>query len=171
MENQTSKIIDITATPVIEDPLEKTLKLLETLNNAPSAKEGGEWTYIEGHGIVWEPTVGDRMGRPLVPPVEKTPPSILEEIVKWGGSFDFDNLPMNSVVIIKLNLDNPMRVQMMQRIIAKQVLEPRIETLKANRICVLFMNSDDDISVMSEEDMSQAGWERKDKSLIINPFK
>jgi len=41
------------------------------------------------------------------------------------------------------------------------------EKLKQNQICVLFMQSDDDISIMTEEDMNKAGWEKKEKKLII----
>ena len=60
-----------------------------------------------------------------------------------------------------------MRVQMMQQVIARQVLQPRIEKLKEKKVCILFMQAEDDISVMTEEEMNQAGWEKKEKSRII----
>lgn len=165
-----SKIIDIIATPVVEDsPTEAILKKIEELNKNLQTQDG-QWIYVEGRGILWEPTRGDRMGRPLVPPTETTPPTVLEDIVKWGNTYDFDNIPKNAVILIKLDVNDPMRVQMMQQVIAKQVLEPRIEILKQNRVCVLFMSAGDDISVMSEEEMSKAGWTKINKSLIINPF-
>ncbi len=165
MEN--NKVIDITAVPVVDDsPTEAILKEIETLNKNLQSNDG-RWIYVEGHGILWEPTPGDRMGLPPSPPTEKTPPPVLDSIIKWGNTYDFDNIPKNSVVLIKLNVDDPMRVQMMQRIIAKQVLEPRIEILKQNRVCILFMQDGDDISVMTEEEMNKAGWEKKDRQRII----
>lgn len=69
--------------------------------------------------------------------------------------------------MIKLNADDPMRIRMMQQIIARQVLEPRIEKLKEKHACILFMQPEDDISVMTEEEMNKAGWEKKEKSRII----
>lgn len=165
MEN---KIIDITTEVVKEDePTKDTLELIERMNESLAADKEGQWIYVKGYGIVWQPRPGDRMGAPLVPPTEKTPPPILEEIVKWGNTYDFDNIPKNAVVLIKLNVEDPMRVQMMQRVIAKQVLEPRIEILKQNRVCILFMQAGDDISVMTEEEMGKAGWEKKEKQRII----
>lgn len=170
MEN---KIIDITAEVVKPDtnPTDNTLKLIDELNQKV-ANKNGEWIYSNEHGVVWKPKSGPHMpsSEPTKEyhlPEEKTPPPLLESIIQWGKSYDFDNLPQNSVVLIKLNISDPMRVNMMQRIIAKQVLEPKIEVLKKNRICILFMQAEDDIQVMTEEDMSKAGWEKKEKKRII----
>jgi hypothetical protein len=33
------------------------------------------------------------------------------------------------------------------------------------------MASDDDISLLDESEMEEAGWQKKDKTLIISPFK
>jgi len=157
-----NKIIDIEAnvTPVV-DPKEAALKLIDELNQKIS-DNSGQWLYDEKLGLIWQPNPVAA----VIPPQPATPP-LLDNLVQWGKTFDFDNLQKNSVIIIKLDISDPMRTQMMQRIIAKQVLEPRIEKLKANQICVLFMQSGDDISVLSEEDMNAAGWEKKDKSHII----
>jgi hypothetical protein len=106
---------------------------------------------------------------PLVPTPPSESPPLLAELVKWGNTLDFDNIPHNAVVLIKLDVNDPFRVQMMQRIITKQVLEPRIEKLKERHICILFMQSGDDISIMTEEEMKKAGWEKKEKSIIITP--
>lgn len=153
--------------------VEKQISLIDELNEKMSTDKG-EWLSSKEHGIVWKPNIcNDNMGghaqtlREHQPPADTTPPSLLDGLVKWGNKFDFDNIAKNSVVLIKLNVKDPMRVQMMQRAIAKQVLEPRIEKLKANQVCVLFMQSDDDITIMSEEDMKAAGWEKKEKKLII----
>lgn len=161
---------NITPKPEKQPASEEIIKLIDELNDK-SQTDKGQWLYSEELGIVWQPnTQGSGMPPSSdvwgVPPTEPVPP-LLENIVKWGNTIDFDNLPKNAVVLIKLNVQDPMRVQMMQRAIAKQVLEPRAEKLKANRTCILFMQSDDDISIMTEEDMAKAGWEKKDKKLII----
>lgn len=159
-------------TPPKEVPAsEELIKLIDELNEK-SQNDNGQWLYCEELGVVWQPNIpADLMGKPAaseykLPPEPQHPP-LIDSLVKWGNTVDFDNLPKNAVVLIKLNVQDPLRVQMMQRAIAKQVLEPRAEKLKANKTCILFMQSDDDISVMTEEDMKKAGWEKKDKKLII----
>jgi len=164
----TDQIIDIEATVVTVDPAAELIKQLEELNSKVTDADGGSWVNIPGHGICWVPS-GDRMGKPLAVPSPSTPPPALESLVQWGDQVNFETVPENSVVMIKLNIQDPMRVKMMQHVIAKQVLEPRIETLKQKRVCILFMQAGDDISVMTEEDMGKAGWEKKDKSRIITP--
>ena len=145
---------------------EEVKKLLDELND--SIKDGdGQWIYVDGVGPCWSPHPLDPMGKPLGVPPNKVPPSIIEALVKWGKSIDFDNIPKNAVVIIKLNIDDPFRTQIMQQVIAKQVLEPRLEILKEKRVCILFMQEGDDISVITEEEMAQAGWEKKEKKRII----
>jgi hypothetical protein len=54
--------------------------------------------------------------------------------------------------------------------IVQGILMPRQEILKDKKIGVLFMTTEDSIELLSEEDMNKAGWVKKDKPLIINPF-
>jgi hypothetical protein len=166
------EIIDIEAVTVPDkEPTDKTLKLIDELNNQLTT-EKGEWIYVKNVGICWHPSLVEKqMGHTpqIEMPSPSTPPLLLEDIVKWGNTIDFDNIPQNAVVLVKLDISDPFRVQMMQRVIAKQVLEPRIEKLKERRVCILFMQAGDDISVMPEEDMKKAGWEKKEKSIIITP--
>jgi hypothetical protein len=149
---------------------EEAIKLIDELNEK-SQTDKGQWLWTEELGIVWQPITSpmpsNDVTRDYQLPTEPTPPPLIESLVKWGKTIDFDNLPQNAVIIIKLSVQDPLRVQMMQRAIARQVLEPRAEKLKANKACVLFMQSDDDISIMTEQDMNKAGWEKKDKKLII----
>lgn len=158
-------------TPKPENPplSEEIIKFIDNLNEK-SQTDKGQWLYCEELGVVWQPVIpampSNDPTKGIVAPTEQAPP-LLESIVKWGQTLDFENLPKKAVVIIKLSVHDPLRVQMMQRAIAKQVLEPRAEKLKANQTCVLFMQSEDDISIMTEEDMNKAGWEKKDKKLII----
>jgi len=161
-----NNIIDIESTVMPEDSTEEIFKKLGELNSKVTDKDGGTWINIPDYGLCWKP-IGDRMGEPLGVPSPSTPPPAIENLVKWGNTIDLDNVPQNAVVMIKLNIDNPMRFQIMQQAIAKQVLEPRITTLKEKRVCILFMQEGDDISVMTEEEMNRAGWEKKNKSHII----
>ena len=150
-------------------PSEEIFKFIDDLNEKAENNKG-QWLYSEELGVVWQPVISAMPSNDPTRGVVATPesaPPLLESIVKWGQTLDFENLPKKAVVIIKLNVSDPLRVQMMQRAIAKQVLEPRAEKLKANQACVLFMQSDDDITVMTEEDMNKAGWEKIDKKLII----
>jgi hypothetical protein len=160
------QVIDVVAEVTPVDDTAQIFKQLEELNSKLTDKDGGEWINVPHYGICWHPN-SDRMGAPLGVPSPSTPPTAIEAIVKWGNTIDFDNIPQNAVVLIKLNVTDPMRVNMMQRAIAKQVLEPRIEKLKEKRTCILFMQAEDDISVMTEEEMGKAGWEKKEKSRII----
>ena len=170
MENE---IIDVEATVIPEnEPTDKTLKLVDELNSKLSSDKG-QWIHDEKLGIVWQPKTGPYMPsndptREYQLPTNDPPPS-LGELIKWGNTLDFDNIPQNAVVLIKLDINDPFRVQMMQRIITKQVLEPKIEKLKEKHTCILFMQAGDDISVMTEEEMKKAGWEKKEKSIIITP--
>jgi hypothetical protein len=137
--------------------------------NEKTSNDNGEWIYINDDiGVVWRPDAQALGVAPEVPQPATPPPSLVE-LANWGKSIDFDNITKNSVVVIKINSDNPYYMQGMQQAIARQVLSPRAEKLKANSVCVLFMQAGDDLSVMSEEEMNQAGWEKKQKSLIVIP--
>jgi len=147
-----------------QESVDEILKRVAILNEGV---EGGHWIYTNEAGIVWQPNVTNTT--PKVP--TSGPPTVLAQLVDWGRQLDFDNLPHNAVVMIKLNVHDPMRVGMLQRAIAKQVLEPRIEKLKENKTCILFLEAGDDITVMTEEDMGKAGWEKKEKSRIVTSFR
>lgn len=167
MENE---VIDVEAQVVSEnEPTDKTLKLIDELNEQLS-NNNGEWIYVKDIGICWHPSLTEtQMGHPpsIEVPSPATPPPLLGDIVKWGNTLDFDNIPQNAVVLINLDINDPFRVQMMQRIITRQVLQPRIEKLKERHVCILFIQSGDNISVMTEEEMGKAGWVKKEPSRII----
>lgn len=161
-------IIDPTKKTKLEPLSKEALDEIAKLNDQITDKSG-EWMYLEDTGLVWKPTIGDLMGGKLSDNVKPpaAPSKLLQELVEFGKGVDFDNLPDNAVVLIKLNTDNPMRFDALQRGIVKSVLDPRFEKLKQKRICILFVQSGEDISVMTEEEMGQAGWEKKEKSRII----
>ena len=136
--------------------------------NELSQDNRGTWKYIHGHGICWVLENDLMGGTPQVP--QTTPPALLGDLIKWGNTLNFENLKENEVVTIKIGIEDPEYANKMQFNIVNHVLEPRIELLKSKKIAVLFMSANDDISTMSNEDMEQAGWTRKEKSLIVNPF-
>lgn len=160
------KIIDVTSanTTVVQDEV---LKQLKELNDKLTNADGGEWVNTADYGICWHPKPGDRMGEPLGVPAPSTPPLALESLVKWGDTLDVDSLKDNAVVMIKLDATDPLRANIMSQMIAKQVLEPRIEVLKSKKICILFLGNEDSIDVLTEEDMGKAGWVKKEPSRII----
>lgn len=103
-------------------------------------------------------------------PEPQQPNPIVDQIIGWGNTLDFENIKPNSLITVKIGIDNALYAQKMQMGIIHQVLEPRKELLKQKKLTVMFMSKDDDISVIAEEDMNRAGWFKKEKSLIISPF-
>lgn len=162
-----STIINPTKKSNPNPPPQWLLDEITQLNEQLTTKNG-EWRFIPEIGLVWQPT-GDLTGslKTLQPPTPDVPGKLLSELVEISKGIDFDSLAENSVVLIKLNTDNPMRFEALQRGIVKQVLDPRFETLKKKRICVLFLQAGEGIEVLTEDDMKAAGWEKKEKSRII----
>jgi hypothetical protein len=162
-----SKIIDPNEKQNDENWFKQIKEYIDKLNMRDSDKQGS-WQYIKGYGVVWVPTPGDKMGG-LDKNPDSEPPQVINDLVKWGDQIDFETLGNNSVLTVKIGFDDPVYSAKLQYAIVKQVLEPRAETLKAKKTTVLFMAAADDISVISEEDMNKAGWEKKEKSRIIIP--
>lgn len=104
-----------------------------------------------------------------VTPVETTPNPLIDGILEWGNQLSFDDLKTNSVLLVKVNADDPQYSHGFQMGVIRHVLEPRAKLLKEKKVTVLFMSDKDDLSILSEDEMNQAGWEKKNKSLIITP--
>jgi len=92
------------------------------------------------------------------------------EAASLAMTIDFENTKPNSVLVIKIPADNPMYHARIHAAIIQGILNPRIEILKEKKLGVLFMTTEDEIELLSEEDMNKAGWVKKDKSSIISPF-
>lgn len=97
------------------------------------------------------------------------PNALVDGIVQWGETMDFSALKENSVLLIKINSDDPQYAHHFQMGVVRHVLEPRYETLKEKKVTVLFMSNSDDLSILSEEDMAKSGWIKKEPSRIIVP--
>lgn len=152
-----------------ENPIEignqiKSDEQIEELNKN-LADNTGEWVNTKEYGLCWHPFNDLKDGKPVPP--STPPPQLLKDIVEWGNAVNMDDIKPNSVMIVKIGVDEPQYAYTMQMGIIKQVLEPRAELLKDKRLTVLFMSAEDDISIISEEDMERSGWQKKDKSRII----
>lgn len=102
-----------------------------------------------------------------VTPVEARPNALVDGILEWGKTLDINNLSENSVLMIKVNVDDPQYAHHFQMGVVRHVLEPRFELLKQKKVTVLFMSDKDDISVISEVDMNKSGWTKKEPNRII----
>lgn len=102
-----------------------------------------------------------------VVPVETKPNALVDGILEWGNQLNFDELKDNSVLLVKVNSDDPQYSNGFQMGVIRHVLEPRAKLLKEKKVTVLFMSDKDDLSILSEEEMKEAGWTKKDKPLII----
>ena len=100
---------------------------------------------------------------------DTVPNPLVAGILEWGKQLDLDTLDNNSVLMIKVNSEDPQYAYKFQVGVVKHVLEPRFEALKAKKITVLFLSDKDDISCLTEKDMNTAGWYKKEPSRIIIP--
>jgi hypothetical protein len=159
-------------TPIMDSqPTGPSPDMLAKLKEWNETCKGGEWLYSNEFGLVWKSACADLMGGAPTPPNPSTPPSLLGELVRWGNTLDLDSVKPNAVLTIKLSSQNVVHAQQMQKAIISMVLAPRAEKLKDKRLTVLFMAHNDDISLIEESEMEEAGWQKKDPTLIVSPFK
>ena len=85
-------------------------------------------------------------------------------------TINIDSVPENSVLLIKINAEHGMQ----QRVAATQqiarALQPLNDKIKAKKIVLIVMATDEDMSDLEEAEMNKMGWYRKEPSLIINPY-
>lgn len=94
---------------------------------------------------------------------------LVDGIISWGNTLDFNNVSENSVLLIKVNVDDAEYAHHFQMGVVRHVLEPRYEMLKSKKVTVLFMSDKDDLSILKEDDMAKSGWVKKEPSRIILP--
>ena len=97
------------------------------------------------------------------------PNPLVDGILEWAKLMDFDAIQPNSVLLVKVNSDDPEYSHGFQMGVIRHILEPRFKMLKEKKVTVLFMTDKDDISILTEADMAKAGWVRKEPGLIIKP--
>lgn len=91
-----------------------------------------------------------------------------DKIVQIDSIIDLESLNTNSVVVIKLGGDEGHRIRMHQAFL--KFLHSKQEVFKVKKLTVLFLDNTDDIYALDEKEMNAAGWFKKEKNLIINPF-
>ena len=82
---------------------------------------------------------------------------------------NIDDIKPNSILVINVNISTPEEKIALAPIFSR-LLAPFANTLREKRVSVMLMSLNENINLISEEEMNAAGWEKKGKSLIINPF-
>lgn len=100
----------------------------------------------------------------MLPPTIKLP-APAEKVV----TINVDDIRPNSILIINVDVANPIQKMAIAPTFAK-LLAPYGPMLKEKGVTIMLMALHENINIVSEEEMNAAGWEKKEKSLIINPF-
>ena len=80
-----------------------------------------------------------------------------------------DDLKQNSVLIVNVDVKSPEHKMALAPVFAK-LFTPFSQKLREKSVTVMLMSLKESIQMISEEDMNNAGWFKKEKSLIIKPF-
>ena len=80
-----------------------------------------------------------------------------------------DELKPNSVLVIKLDVASPEEKMAVLPSFAK-LINPYAQTLRDKRVTVMIMSKAESIDSIPEAEMNKAGWFKKEKSVIINPY-
>lgn len=82
---------------------------------------------------------------------------------------NLNTIQPNSILVIKIDVPSPLHKMAVAPSFAK-LLQPHGKKLREKNVTIMLMTTKEDLSIITEEEMNRAGWEKKDKSLIINPF-
>jgi len=89
------------------------------------------------------------------------------KLVQIDSVLDLDNITPKSVIVLKIGGDSGHKIRMHQAFI--RFVQSKGDLFKEKQLTVLFLEPDDNLSVLTESDMEAAGWVKKEKSLIIQP--
>jgi hypothetical protein len=107
---------------------------------------------------------------PITPEIPKDlPPSELELPADRIVMINMDDIKPNSILCINIEVDSPVQKMAVAPVFSK-LLAPYAAKLREKGVTVMLMSLHENINLISEEEMNRAGWEKKAKSLIINPF-
>lgn len=107
--------------------------------------------------------------QPLQPEVPQTPPSTLELPAENISTINVDEIKPNTILVINVQVDSPVQKMAVAPVFSK-LLAPYAAKLREKGVTVMLMSLHENINLISEEEMNNAGWFKKEKSLIINPF-
>ena len=97
------------------------------------------------------------------------PPSVVDVPAEKVTQINIDDIKPNTILIINIAVDGPEQKMAVAPVFGK-LLAPFAKKLKEKGVTVMLMALNENITLISEKEMNAAGWEKKDKSLIINPF-
>lgn len=80
-----------------------------------------------------------------------------------------DEMKPNSIVLIKVEAENPVHKMAVAPLFQK-LLSPYGPKLREKNITIMLMTTKESLEIISEAEMNRAGWQKKEKSLIINPY-
>ena len=101
-------------------------------------------------------------------PEEQQPPAELQFPADHVTIISVDDIKPNSILVVHVDVP-PESKGAVAPSIAK-LLSPFAKILQEKHVTVMIMSPHESIELIPEEVMSNAGWEKKAKSLIINPF-
>lgn len=90
-----------------------------------------------------------------------------DKLIEINNVIDFDNLAPNSVIVLKIGGDMGHKMRMHQAFV--RFAQSKSNLFEEKKLTVLFLEPEDSLEVLTEEDMDKAGWQKKEKSLIIRP--
>jgi hypothetical protein len=104
------------------------------------------------------------------PPTPEPPSTIAlpPETIK-AVTLNMDDIKPNSILVINIDVENPIQKMAVAPVFSK-LLAPYAAKLREKGVTVMLMTLNENINLISEEEMNNAGWEKKAKSLIIKPF-
>ena len=104
-------------------------------------------------------------------PLTPEPPSeiMLPPQTTKAVTLNMDDIKPNSILVINIDVENPIQKMAVAPVFSK-LLAPYAAKLREKGVTVMLMTLNENINIISEEEMNAAGWEKKGKSLIINPF-
>jgi hypothetical protein len=80
-----------------------------------------------------------------------------------------DDIKPNTILVINVDVESPLHKMAVAPVFSK-LLAPYAAKLKEKHVTIMLMTLHENINLISEEEMNRAGWEKKEKSLIIKPF-
>jgi len=84
-------------------------------------------------------------------------------------TINIDDIKQNSILLVKLNIEPEQKMTIFP-ILAK-LFAPYASQLKNKKVSIMMLTLNENIEIVDEAEMNQSGWFKKEKSLIINPYK
>jgi hypothetical protein len=100
--------------------------------------------------------------KPEIPPEVNLPADKITTL-------NIEDIKPNSILIITIDVQSPVQKMAVAPVFSK-LLAPYAPQLREKGVTVMLMTANESIDLVSEADMNAAGWFKKEKSLIINPF-